>query len=67
MSNDFDEMFSVWPFRYYVIEWSSELSQYIFTHIPNPSDSEFDLTKSILIFLFGNYIKIIPNSYDGFY
>ena len=67
MSNDFDEMFSVWSFRYYVIEWSSELSQYIFTYIPNPSDSEFDLTKSILIFLFGNYIKIIPNSYDGFY
>jgi hypothetical protein len=50
MSNEFDEMFSVWPFRYYVIEWSKDLSNYVFTHIPNPSDSEFDLTELISLF-----------------
>lgn len=47
MLNEFDDKFSAWPFRYYLIEWSSELSQYIFSHIPNPSDSEFDLTQLI--------------------
>lgn len=45
MSNEFDELFSVWPFRYYVLEWNPIQSQYVFTHIPNPLNSEFDLTQ----------------------
>ncbi len=45
MSNDFDTTFSVWPFRYYLIEYDQTKSEYIFKYIPNPSDSEFDLTE----------------------
>jgi hypothetical protein len=47
MSNEFDETFGVWPFRYYVINWSDNLSQYVFSYIPNPLDSEFDITQLI--------------------
>ena len=45
MANDFDNTFSVWPFRYYLIEYAQSKSKYIFKYIPNPSDSEFDLTE----------------------
>jgi len=47
ISNEFDETFGVWPFRYYVINWSDNLSQYVFSYIPNPLDSEFDITQLI--------------------
>ena len=45
--NEFDETFSVWPFRYYIIQWNQDLSQFVFTYIPNPSDSEFDITQLV--------------------
>lgn len=45
MSNDFDNIFSVWPFRFYVIEFDQTKSVFVFKFIPNPSDSEFDLTE----------------------
>jgi hypothetical protein len=45
MDNQFDETFSACPFRYYVITWSESINQFIFAHIPNPTDGEFDLTR----------------------
>ena len=43
IDNTFDIEFSVWPFRYYIIEYKD--SNYIFKHIGNPIDSEFDITE----------------------
>lgn len=45
MSNEFANEFSVWPFRYYVIEWSPNTNYFVFKFIPDPSDSEFDITQ----------------------
>ena len=45
MSNEFANEFSVWPFRYFVINWSHQFKSFVFKFIPNPSDSEFDITE----------------------
>lgn len=45
MSNEFSNEFSVWPFRYFVINWSELSESFIFSFIPDPSDSEFDITE----------------------
>ncbi len=45
IDNQFDTEFSVWPFRYYIINYNQDIDQFIFKYIPNPSDSEFDITE----------------------
>jgi hypothetical protein len=43
MTDNLQFELSAWPFRYYIIE--SDNNKYKFKFIPNPSDSEFDLTE----------------------
>lgn len=45
MTNNLQFELSTWPFRYYVINYDDLLNKYKFKFIPNPSDSEFDLTE----------------------
>ncbi len=45
MENQFEEEFSAWPFRYYIIEYNNLTSQFVFKYIPDPSESEFDITE----------------------
>ncbi len=45
IENEFDKEFSVWPFRYYIIDYNQDNDQFVFKYIPNPSDSEFDITE----------------------
>jgi hypothetical protein len=47
MSNAFAEEFSVWPFRYFIIKWSKTSNTFVFSFIPDPSESEFDITELI--------------------
>jgi hypothetical protein len=45
MNNDFENIFSAWPFRYYVISYDLVNKKYVFDFIPNPVDSEFDICE----------------------
>ena len=47
MENELQTELSAWPFRYYVIDYDNKTKMYKFSFIPNPSDSEFDLTELI--------------------
>ena len=45
MSNEFENIFSVWPFKYFVIDYDVEINEFVFSYIPEPSDSEFDMIE----------------------
>lgn len=49
MNNDFERIYAVWPFRYFVIKNSK------FIKIGQPNDSEFDICE--LLNFINNYIK----------
>ena len=45
MDNKLQDELSAWPFRYYIIENDlNDLNNYKFKYIPDPSDSEFNLS-----------------------
>jgi hypothetical protein len=45
MTDNLQFELSAWPFRYYIIKYDCLVNKYKFKFIPNPSDSEFDLTE----------------------
>lgn len=45
MNNDIQNVFSCWPFRYFIIEYKNDENVFRFKKIGEPNDSEFDLTQ----------------------
>ena len=45
MNNDMQNVFSCWPFRYFIIEYDSHTDNFIFSKIGEPENAEFDLTE----------------------
>lgn len=49
MDNSLQNELSAWPFRYYIISFDNESNDYKFKYIPDPSDSEFNISELINI------------------
>ncbi len=45
MNNDIQNIFSCWPFRYFVIQYDTDNNNFNLLKIGEPEDAEFDLTK----------------------